>query len=290
MSEPDFLSSSRVAIVGLGLMGGSLALALRGKCLALLGVDPDPDTLALARQHRIADQLSGEPTGILAQADLVVLAAPVQAIIDLLRRLPELHPGKAVVLDLGSTKKQVTQVMDTLPARFDPVGGHPMCGKEKLTLEHADAALYQGAPFVFTALPGTSGRARTLVEQLAHAVGAYPIWLDPEVHDRWTAATSHLPYLIASALVSATPVEAAPLAGPGFRSTSRLAATSPGMMLDILVTNQHHILSALQRFRDHLDSLETLLACGDFAALQDLLGGVARQHGELTGDRSRSND
>lgn len=287
MSEPDFLSSSRIAILGLGLMGGSLALALRGKCTALLGVDPDPAALSLAHQEKIIDQGAGDPAEILTQADLIILAAPVLAIIELIRRLPELHPGAAVVLDLGSTKADVVTAMADLPDRFDPVGGHPMCGKEKLSLAHADPGLFQGAPFVFTSLPGTSPRARLLVEQLAQALGAYPVWLDAETHDRWAAATSHLPFLLASALVAATPGEVGALVGPGFRSTSRLAATSASMMLDVLFTNRQNILEVIERFREQLQAVEGLLSSNETAGLRNWLDRSAARHSELVGNSRR---
>lgn len=269
--EDDFLREVRVAILGLGLMGGSLALALRGRCAHLSGSDPDPGVVSLARQKHVVDQASLDPAEILPDADLVILAAPVRAILALLDELPRLHSGRAVVLDLGSTKAQIVSAMQQLPERFDPLGGHPMCGKELSSLVHAEATLYQGAPFAFTPLPRTSSRAREMANQLAYAVGAHPLWLDPSTHDVWTAATSHLPYLLANILAAATPVVAAPLAGPGFRSTTRLAASSIQMMMDTLLTNRENVLQATRRFRRQLDAVETCLAEGDEAALREML-------------------
>lgn len=283
MSEPDFLTPARVAILGLGLMGGSLALALRGHCAAVWGVDPDPLARQLASERQAVDRVSADPAEALPQADLVVLAAPVGAILALLRDLPGLHPGSPVVLDLGSTKAEVVRAMAGLPERFDPLGGHPMCGKEKASLEYADPALFRDAPFAFTPLPRTRPRARLLADQLARFLGARPLWLDAETHDRWTAATSHAPYLLASALSAATPGESAPLVGPGFRSTARLAAASPGMMLDILVTNRQQVLEAVGRFRRSLDALEAHLAQGDWEALERLLAQGAGRYTDLTG-------
>jgi len=271
MADRDLLPSSRIAILGLGLMGGSLALALRGRCRELLAADPDPHTRALARQNQVVDIITDDPGSILPQADVIVLAAPVEAILDLLSTLPELHPASAIVLDLGSSKVRICQAMENLPARFDPVGGHPMCGKERLGLSNADPRLYRGAAFAFTPLERTSDRVREFASQLAQAVGARPLWLDAAAHDRWVAATSHLPYLVSSALVMATPLEAAPLVGPGFRSASRLASTPHSMMSSVLVSNQDEVLAALRLVRGQLDLLEACLASGDTGALNRLL-------------------
>lgn len=278
---PPQLAECRVAIVGLGLMGGSLALALRGHCRQLLGCDPDPAALELARQRNAVDEMALTPGEILPQADLVVLAAPVRAILTLLIALPQLHPGRAVVLDLGSTKHKIVQRMAALPERFDPVGGHPMCGRERGTLAAADAELFKERTFAFSTLERTSPQARALVDELALTIGARPLWLDPATHDRWAAATSHLPYLVANALSAATPDEVAPLAGSGFASTTRVAVTPPGMMLDVLLTNRENVLAALSRFRGQLEQLETALEQGDEVALQALLLSGAEQRERL---------
>lgn len=278
MSEPGFLLSSRVAVVGMGLMGGSLALALRGRCAELLGVDPDPNALQLARERGVVDHASADPWELLPQADLIVLAAPVSEILDLIPALPDLHPGWAIVMDLGSTKAQICQALERLPERFETVGGHPMCGKEVLSIANADPLLYTGATFAFTPVAGTTERARKLAEELARAVGAHPFWIDAETHDRWVAATSHLPFLVATALAATIPSEAGALAGPGFRSTTRLAATPTSMMLDVLATNRLNILKSMQRFRERIAELEQSLEDEEFDRLQGLLeAGAARR-------------
>lgn len=281
MTQPDFLSNSRVAILGLGLMGGSLALKLRGRCAQLLGCDTDPTTLALARQQNLVDQLSDKPGDILPLSDLVILATPVRAILSLLDDLPDLHPGSAAVLDLGSTKVQIIERMQALPSRFDPLGGHPMCGKERGGLENADPNLYQSAPFALTPLPRTSLRLRRLAEQLVRLVGARPLWLEAETHDRWVAATSHVPYLVANALAAITPVETRPLVGPGLRSSTRLAPSGWSMMRDILETNRPNILAGLQRFRQQIEDLENRLETGDLATVEQLTAQGARNYEAL---------
>jgi prephenate dehydrogenase len=271
------LSQAVVAIVGLGLMGGSLAMALREECTRLLGIDPDAETLALARRKGIIDQAAARPQKMLPEADVIILAAPVSVILEQISILPDLHPGPAVVIDLGSTKVEICRAMDSLPERFDPIGGHPMCGRETGGLSNANPDIYQDAPFAFTPLERTSNHTRRLATEIAQAAGAHPLWLDPETHDRWTAATSHLPYAVASALVLGTPPEAGPLVGPGFKSTTRVAATSPAVMLDILKTNRSAVLTALETFKDQLSQLEADLQDGNWESLQARLEETALQ-------------
>ena len=271
MAKQNLLTDASVAIMGLGLMGGSIAMALRGKCARIIGVDPDPDAVAFALDHQITDFATIRAQEILPQADVVILAAPVRAIIKLIQALPELLPGKAIILDLGSTKSDIVKEMEKLPPRFDPVGGHPMCGKEKLTIQNAEAGLFQEATFTLTPCQNTSPIARRLANHLVLTVGAIPLWIDAATHDRWTAATSHFSYLAAAALTLATPVEFAPLAGPGFRSTTRIAATPPSLMLDILFTNQANILESLDEFKRELDKIRTLLETNDQENLLSLL-------------------
>ncbi len=277
----DRLSAQRAAILGLGLMGGSLALALHGQCRSLVGIDPDLNTLRLAETLQIFDRLSDRPEAILAGCSLVVLAAPVREIIRLLGALPDLHPGPAVVIDLGSSKVEILRAMQSLPPCFDPLGGHPMCGKERGGLANADPALFRQRIFVFTRLDRTTPAACSLAGQVASAVGALPRWLDAETHDRWIAATSHLPYLAACALALAVPEEAAPLAGPGFASTTRLASSPASMMLDVLLTNRVNLLNELQGFRSQLERLERSLERWDEGALKGLLDDAAARRENL---------
>ena len=275
------LANTRIAIFGLGLMGGSLALALQGKCAALFGVDPDTAAIALAKETGIVSHASSDTASILPQTELIILAAPVRAIISLIHELPTLHSGEAIVLDLGSTKAQIVAAMSHLPTRFDPIGWHPMCGKEKSSLVNADAHLFEAAPFALTPLLRTTAQACNLAEELVYTIGARPLWLEAETHDRWVATTSHLPHLLSVALTLATPEQAAPLIGSGFRSMARLALSPPTMRLDILTTNRTNILQALEAFRAQLYDLENLLKQGDDLALGELLVQVGALHQKL---------
>ncbi|MCA9977933.1 MAG: prephenate dehydrogenase/arogenate dehydrogenase family protein, partial [Anaerolineales bacterium] len=143
--------------------------------------------------------------------------------------------------------------------------------------------MYRGAPFALTPLPRTTTRARTLAAQVVAAVGANLLWLDAATHDQWVAATSHLPYLVAAALAGATPLDAAPLVGPCFLSTTRLAGSSRQMMLDILATNRAEVLSALARFEHNLAALRQSLDAADWDALLALLAQGAERRQEIVG-------
>jgi prephenate dehydrogenase len=283
MSNTDHfhLSASKIAIIGLGLMGGSLALALKGKCAALYGIDSNLETVELARNQAIVNKASCNPAELLPEADIVVLATPVPSILELLQQLPGFTPNPCIIFDLGSTKRSIVDGMSRLPDRFDPIGTHPLCGKEKLSLTSAESSLYCCAPFLLVPLERTSPRALSAVRQIIEVIGATEIMLDATEHDRILAATSHLPFLIASALVMATPLDHSAFIGPGFKSTSRLAATPTSMISGILRSNRENVLHAIGRFHSSLAEIEAALEAGNDGQLDDLLNRSANRYSEL---------
>ncbi|MBK9780110.1 MAG: prephenate dehydrogenase/arogenate dehydrogenase family protein [Anaerolineales bacterium] len=278
------LSESKIAIIGLGLMGGSMALGLRGKCAALYGIDPHPATLELALSQHIVDYADSDPAKLPPEVDLVILAAPVPAILTLLEKLPSFTPNPCIVMDLGSTKRLVVEAMAKLPERFDPIGGHPICGKEKLSLANAERTLYYAAPFLLTPLERTSQRAVSAANQIIEALGAKGKTLNAVDHDRILASTSHLPFLISSALARTTPEDVAPFVGPGFKSTSRLAGTSSSMMLGVLQSNRENVLNALHGMQSQLAEIEAALSAGDFEKLESLLNEAQTKYQSFTGN------
>jgi prephenate dehydrogenase len=291
MEDGFSLKNATVGIIGLGLMGGSLAMALKGKCARLIGFDSHPPTLEFALSKRIIDQAESDPANCLPELDLLILATPVPAILNILKQLQDSNcqPALSVaegspitLLDLGSTKHDITRAMSALPANFAPLGGHPICGKEKLGIENASADLYQGAPFVITPLERTTHYALRITRELISTVGAHLIEMTAEKHDRVLASTSHLPFLVSSALARSTPQEFAPLIGPGFRSTARLAGTPSSMMMSILQSNRDNILNAIQTFRQSLDEIEVALENENYLELQTLLDQSCDSYYSLT--------
>jgi prephenate dehydrogenase len=265
------LRDATIGIYGLGLMGGSLALALRGHCARLIGLDSNPATLELALSENIVDEVRVDAAEPLPQLDVLILATPVLAILDLIRQLPARMPHPCILLDLGSTKAEIVAAMESLPECFETIGGHPICGKEKLGLENADASLYQGAPFVITPLERTTGRAKSAATQIISAIGAHAIELSAADHDRILASTSHLPFLLSSALALSTSQKFTPFVGTGFKSTSRLAGTPSHMMMGILKSNRDNILTAIKNFRMSLGEMEAVLQNETYSELEQIL-------------------
>ncbi len=273
------LHDCSITVIGLGLMGASLCLDLKqgNLCREVRGVARRTATVLDAFFAEAVDLATNDPhTGVLG-ADIVILATPVRTIVDMLAAVaPHLQPG-TLVMDMGSTKSEICAAMAALPAGIQPIGGHPMCGKETAGFEAAEPGLYHGAPWVLTPLARTSCDALALATDLARAVGARPHTLDPERHDRLVASISHLPFLVASALVHAVAEFGADdemvwqLAAGGFRDTSRVAASDTRMFMDILMTNRTAVLAQLDRFAGQIDGLRALLTDGDEEQLRATL-------------------
>ena len=270
------LSEQRVCIVGLGLMGGSLAAALQGQCAALAGYDNDPAARSQAGELGWFDSIAPDLPTALQDTDLLILAVPVRTILDILNRIGRSLPEPHMVLDIGSTKADILAAMESLPSGVDAVGGHPMCGKEMSGIAAADPDLYRGCRFVLCPLertqPGTLDTAHKIISLLE----AVPLVMDAERHDRLAALISHLPYLLAASLVQTASTLGVndpvwDLAAGGFRDTSRVASSSLAMMLDILLTNQKPILDALSTCQALLNDLSDAIEQKDEQRLLDIL-------------------
>jgi len=281
------LAHLQLTIVGLGLMGGSLARALHGKCAGISAVDSDAQIRHEGLQRGVVDYATESLADGVARADILVLATPVRVILELLAQLPQLPPrseGALPVLDLGSTKAAITTAMAALPDRFNGIGGHPMCGKETGGLAHADAALYQQAIFVLTPLPDTTPATLAVAREIVSAVGALPLQMKAARHDRMVALTSHLPYLLACSLVAAVDEcgnddpGVWDLVSTGFRDTTRVAASDVRMLSDILYTNREAVKAALGQQRASLAALEAALD-GDALTLQSTLSAIRAARG-----------
>jgi len=253
-----------VVLAGVGLIGGSIGAGVQQRFLArhVIGLDPDPTALDAARGLGVIDEARLEPGPWLAAADLVVLATPVRSLERLARELaPHLRPD-AIVTDVGSVKAPLVAALRDLQLRF--VGGHPMAGSERGGVLNADAALLENAVWVLTPEPHTDREALTQVEGLVRALGARPIEVAAELHDRLVATVSHLPYLAAVALTKAVGEAEerdllALLAAGGFRDLTRVASGSPRMSRDMVVANRDAVRAALLAFSNHLAAVAELL-------------------------------
>lgn len=264
-----------VAIVGIGLIGGSLGMALRRRGLAreVLGIPRRRQTIEEALAVGAIDRGDLDLAAVRA-AELVVLAPPVLTIPPLVEAMaPHLRPG-AVVTDVGSTKGVLMRrLQPLLPAHADLVGGHPMAGSERGGVLAAREDLFEGAIWVLSRTPRTRAENLERLAELARRVGATPVEMDPDRHDEAVARISHLPHVVAAGLAEAAGAGPVPtellrlLAAGGFRSTTRIASSPPEMWRDICLTNPGAILASLGDFEAALGRFRQALEAGDGDAL-----------------------
>ncbi len=258
---------SKIGIVGLGLIGGSIALAARQLWPSSLVIAVDnKDVLETAMRLHAID-VAADDLIVLAEADLVILAAPVRQNLLLLEELEENVRGEAVVTDTGSTKRAIVEAARRLPPRLTFIGGHPLGGAAASGLDHARAELFKGRPWLFTPSRDKSADALEKLLAFARALGAVPQIVGVDEHDRLLAFLSHLPQLTASALMQvvgeAVGEEGLSLAGRGLVDTTRLASSRAEIWKDITATNADQIGAALDTFIELLTDLRNDLTTGD---------------------------
>lgn len=272
----------KIAIVGFGLIGASIALSVRRawpKAL-LIAVDRKDVVETAMRMH--AADVGGDDLVMTAGADLVILAAPVRANIDILGQLPDHIPGEAIVTDVGSTKREVAGAAAALPARLRFVGGHPLAGAAIGGLEAARPDLFTGRPWILTA-------AEERLTAFAEALGAQVHVMSPDEHDAVVAYLSHLPQLAASALMHVVGERAGAaglaLAGRGLSDTTRLASSPADIWRDIAATNADNLSRAIDELVDVLLRMKPG-APGGRDALEQTFASAARWKQELEGSRN----
>jgi len=257
-----------IVIVGCGLIGCSFALAVRragfeGRITGWGGMDSIAEAI---RRGIISERERSFDEGSPCAADFIYLAAPVVAILDFLRTKAGLLAPGTFITDAGSTKVHICRTArDCLPAAIDFLGGHPMAGSEKSGVEHARADLFEGTVYLLTPDERTPAERLAQMELLIREIGAQPIRVDPEEHDRAVAYISHLPQYLSTALAALIESRSdaerlGSLAGEGFRDMTRLAAARFRLWHDITLTNRENILQALSDYIEHLDGLRQALA------------------------------
>ena len=280
MSDSDF---RRIGIVGIGLIGGSLAFAVRRVFpdAAVIGIDRDDVTL-VARQSGALTAGSSDLSA-LAEADLIVLAAPITQNIAVLARLGEVVRGPALVTDVGSTKRSTVEAARLLPPWLTFIGGHPLAGSARGGLEASRVDLFERRPWLLTPDAATPATAQHRLTRFVSALGATPVVVDPVTHDHVMAYTSHLPQLTASALMHVVGDSVGEaglrLSGSGLADTTRVAASPAPIWSDICRTNADEVLPALDRLIDTLQTLRGQLAAD--ASIAPLFESAQRWRGRL---------
>ncbi len=271
------LEDAHVSIVGLGLIGGSLALGLRGRCRRLVGIDSSREARLWATERSGLDNVTTDLAGGLSGCDLALLAVPVTSILGILGRLGHDLPSPRFVLDVGSTKRRIVETMNLLPQDIHAVAGHPLGGKETSGPSGAEAALFRGRLFALVPTERTSPEAMDLSQQVVAALGAETWVTDANNHDRRVACTGQLPFVLAVSLMAVGARRAGTddrlwdAAASGFLGTSRLAASGVPMMRDILLTNREQVLEAVSDVIDWLGDFSDRLANEDMAWIETQL-------------------
>jgi|SRR5579875_2213897 len=260
----------RVAVVGLGLIGGSIALAARRRCAAAVwGADSRAPALAAARELGAVDRACGSAGEAAAGADAVFVAVPVGQAPEVVAEVLAAAPQRCVVSDVGSTKRAVVAAIED--PRF--VGGHPLAGAETSGIEHAREDLFDGATWYLTPAAGASGVHYERLHRLLRAFGARPVAIDAEAHDRLLALVSHLPHVLANVLIAQAAhglqesAQRLPATGPSFRDATRVAGASSAIWTDIYLANRDALIAQIEQTVERLQDVAALLRSGDARAI-----------------------
>ena len=283
----------QLGLIGCGLMGGSFALALKraGLVKRVVGYSKSPSTTERARQLGVIDVEAPSALLAVSGADLVLLAVPVAATEATFKAIRHLVSPKVLIMDVGSTKRDVIdaarRVLRDQVGVFVPA--HPITGKELSGVEHADADLYTGRQVILTPIERTLPEQTDKAEKVWRALGCQVKRMTPEGHDAAYAAISHLPHLLAFALMNAIGQqpegpEFLSLAGPGFRDFTRIAASDPTMWRDVLLSNKEELIAQSRHFQRALSEFESLIQGGQAEALEALIerASEARAHWRMT--------
>ncbi|NUZ07097.1 prephenate dehydrogenase [Piscinibacter koreensis] len=271
---------TQLGIIGCGLMGGSFALAAKraGIVKRVVGYSKSPSTTEQAKRLGIIDASAESALRAVAGSDLILIAVPVSAIEATFKAIRQLIEPGALVMDVGSTKRDVVdaarRVLKDRITSFVPA--HPIAGKEVSGIASADATLYQGRQVILTPLQKTPAELVQKATDAWAAVGSNVLRMTPENHDAAFAAVSHLPHILAFAYFNSVARQPAgrdflSLAGPGFRDFTRIAASNPEIWCDILMANREEILKQTQAFRHTLDAMEHVIRTGNADALEALI-------------------
>jgi prephenate dehydrogenase len=273
-SEPcDFICHT-LTIVGVGLIGGSLAAAVKQRGLArrVIGVGRHPEKLQGAIDRGWLDQATSDITQAARESDFLVFCTPVDRIVSGVRQIAEVCSCNTLITDAGSTKGQICDELSTgFPPGVEFIGSHPLAGSEKSGYEFADPNLFANRVCVLTPVERSSSGGLKRLADFWRGLGSRIVTMSPEAHDRGVAETSHFPHLAASALAATLSPENHDLAARGFRDTTRIAGGDADLWTSILLCNAESVCGSLDKYSEILQRYRTALQAGDANALRQLL-------------------
>jgi prephenate dehydrogenase len=285
------MNFSKITVIGLGLIGGSLALALKraGNVGVVYGVDIDDTAIEYAIREHIIDAGSRDLRAAVNDSDVVVIATHVGIIPKIAKSLAPILPPNTAVTDVGSVKANVvTEIESMLPKSVSFVGGHPISGTERSGICHSSADLFKEKRCILTPTVNTNDESLVRVRNLWESIGAKVYTMTPEAHDRVFAYVSHLPHAVAYALLNSVAsqegraAEIFDFAGGGLKDFTRIGASSPEMWSDILAANRENVLAAILDFKDEIEKIRVAIEKGNLKRLKDILSNAARFKEDLS--------
>ncbi len=273
MSGESYCQFDTLVVVGVGLLGGSVALAARQRGIVrrVIGVGRTAPRLEQARAARVLDEVSTDLVAAAAQADLLIFATPVNLIVAGVREVASACRSGTLITDVGSTKAHLCQALSTaLPNAATFLGSHPLAGSEKQGWEHSRADLFDGRVCVVTPTDSSPRREVARLTAFWQAIGLSVVEMSPDAHDRALAQTSHVPHVVASALARTLVNENRSLAATGFADTTRIAAGDPNVWVPILLDNRDAVLASLDEFTIQVTALREALFRGDADEIRQL--------------------
>ncbi|MCF7874292.1 MAG: prephenate dehydrogenase [Candidatus Omnitrophica bacterium] len=271
----------KVGIIGVGFMGGSLALALKKSFsnFEIIGHARSDKAFRRLKKVKVLDRIERSGKKIAKEADILILATPVGVIIDFLKRAGSCLKKGSIVFDLGSTKEEIEKVAKKkLPKGVSFVGCHPFCGSEKEGVEEAREDLYRGSLCFIT----SANRSSYLVERIWKKVGSKVVRTTPAGHDRIVGFVSHLPHLICFSLTNAIPAKYLEFSSSGFRDLTRIASSSSDLWADIFLTNAAKMLKDIDKYNESLNEFRDLIVKRDRQKLKRLIKKANKRRGKLS--------
>lgn len=261
---------NKAAIVGVGLIGGSMALAIKRKKLAnqVIGVSRHKKTLLRAKKRRAIDKGS-QDIGIVKDADLVILATPVNTILNLAPIISKIIRPDCIVSDVGSTKQKIVSQLDKIFPRY--VGSHPLAGSEKRGMINAHPDIFKGSLCILTPTKNTDRGALEKIRRLWRQLGAEVFSLTPAIHDKILSFVSHLPHIVAFSLIDIIPKQYLEFASTGLKDATRIAASDSQLWLDIFLSNRKNMLKTLALFQRNLYRIKKAINKKDKKSLNTIL-------------------